>query len=364
MPSTVTSYTTFQKNTKALSADVNTNFSNHRGDLVPINSDTASASDNTHNLGAGDHRWLTNYLNKIDFETSTTTATLINQGVTTNTTGAFEWLIEGSTVGAMDASGFTGPYKASSITRSAFSTDLTLHALTFTGSTTWVPTTTVTHAFVQIQGAGGGGGGGGGADGAAGGGGGGGGCGGSYVTRVVPINGGSTYNIDIGTGGSGGGGGGTDADGSAGNTGTGSAFRLSGSTLCAARGGNPGQGGSKGSVGTGGAGGVVGSPNMVGGGAGANSAAAGSNGNNSDNFDGGAGGASAGSGGGGGGSGAGLADGVVGGAGGASSSAGAGGTTGTKGAGGSGAGGGGVSGFSGNSGGTGSNGQIVVMWTQ
>lgn len=64
MSNTVTTYYTFVAGTKARASNVNTNFSNHRGDLVPINSDTASASDNSHDLGTSDHRWRTAYLGR------------------------------------------------------------------------------------------------------------------------------------------------------------------------------------------------------------------------------------------------------------------------------------------------------------
>jgi len=57
MPNTITGYTTFTPGTKAKSAEVNENFSNHRGDLIPINTDTATASDDTHYLGTEEHRY-------------------------------------------------------------------------------------------------------------------------------------------------------------------------------------------------------------------------------------------------------------------------------------------------------------------
>lgn len=95
MPSTITTYYTFQPATKARASQVNTNFSNYRGDVLPINENTASASDNVHYLGGPDHYWAGAYFGQIDFRTSTTTATLILKGDTTNTTGAFLFQIEG-----------------------------------------------------------------------------------------------------------------------------------------------------------------------------------------------------------------------------------------------------------------------------
>lgn len=75
MPSTatITSFYTFTQNTKARASEVNTNFSVFRGHILPINTDTASASDLTYNLGATDHRWGTLYVNSIELATSTST---------------------------------------------------------------------------------------------------------------------------------------------------------------------------------------------------------------------------------------------------------------------------------------------------
>ena len=105
MPTTITSYTTFTAATKAKSSEVNTNFSNHRGTLLPINDDTATASDGTHDLGSDEHRWNDAYVNSIDFETSTNTASLTLQGQVGNTTGGLELLVEGVTAAAFGATG-------------------------------------------------------------------------------------------------------------------------------------------------------------------------------------------------------------------------------------------------------------------
>ena len=112
MPSTITTYSTFVAGTKAKSSEVNANFSNYRGDIVPINEATITASNNTHYLGATDHYWAGLYTGQIDFITSTTTATLVLKGDTTNTTGAFLFQIEGttrlkSTVDGIEMSGNT-----------------------------------------------------------------------------------------------------------------------------------------------------------------------------------------------------------------------------------------------------------------
>lgn len=65
MPNTITTFYTFSPNTKARSSEVNTNFNNYRGSLLPINTNTQTASNLTHDLGASDHFWKTTYTNDI-----------------------------------------------------------------------------------------------------------------------------------------------------------------------------------------------------------------------------------------------------------------------------------------------------------
>lgn len=92
MPSTITSFYTFSPNTKARSSQVNANFSNFRGDILPVNEDSASASDNTHYLGAPDHYWKGAYTNFVDMEGSTTTANTVFKSQTALTAGGAEIL--------------------------------------------------------------------------------------------------------------------------------------------------------------------------------------------------------------------------------------------------------------------------------
>ena len=64
MPDSITSYTTFIAGTKARSTLVNANFSNYRGSYLPINTDTATASDAEHDLGKTDHRFRDLHLSR------------------------------------------------------------------------------------------------------------------------------------------------------------------------------------------------------------------------------------------------------------------------------------------------------------
>lgn len=56
-PATITAIHTFVAGTKARAGQVNTNFSNLRGHMLPLSSDTQTASHQTHDLGAPDHHW-------------------------------------------------------------------------------------------------------------------------------------------------------------------------------------------------------------------------------------------------------------------------------------------------------------------
>jgi hypothetical protein len=105
MPSTISTYYTFQAGTKARASQVNTNFSNYRGDLLPINEATVTASDNVHNLGSADHYWKTGYLAEIDLRTSTSTASLVLKGDTSVTAGAYLFQIESTTYFKVDTQG-------------------------------------------------------------------------------------------------------------------------------------------------------------------------------------------------------------------------------------------------------------------
>jgi len=62
---TITAFTTFAANTTAKSSEVNANFGNFRGIMIPISTDTITSSDATHDLGAADHRWKDGYFSGV-----------------------------------------------------------------------------------------------------------------------------------------------------------------------------------------------------------------------------------------------------------------------------------------------------------
>jgi hypothetical protein len=348
MPSskTITAYNVFTAGTKAKSSEVNTNFSNYRGHSLPINTDTASASDLTHDLGGDTHRWNAAYVGSIDLETSTTTASLVLQGQTSNTTGAFEFLIEGTTAAVIGPNSIIGPSTTNVISK--------LQYAAFTASGTWTSPAGVTSAIVLMAGGGGGGGGGGGNTG-------GGGSGGGGVVpalTVINISESTGYSITVGTGGSGGAGGASGATGTIGGVGGNTFF----SSLLSAVGGAGGFGGQPNSGATTAAdtNGFTSARQPSHGGYGAPAFATGASGLLTNYASGGAGGAASGGGGGGGGGGAALNAGAAGGAG-AASGAGSSGSSGSQGSGGGG-GGGGSSGNAGGSGGNGGSGVVLVYW--
>ena len=104
MPDTITTYPTFAQNTPARASEMNDVLGNHRGNLLPINTDTASASNLTHNLGATDHRWLNGYIDKI-FLGQTTTSWSIQDATTS--VGNLNINLNGSNVVDISSSGIS-----------------------------------------------------------------------------------------------------------------------------------------------------------------------------------------------------------------------------------------------------------------
>jgi len=74
MPTTITAFNTFVASSLAASAEVNTNFSNLRGDMLPIDPSIAAAdSTSSYDLGSSDYRFVNSYVNSIDLKGATTT---------------------------------------------------------------------------------------------------------------------------------------------------------------------------------------------------------------------------------------------------------------------------------------------------
>jgi hypothetical protein len=156
MPSTITTFNTFVAGTKARASEVNTNFSNFRGDFVPINEATASASNNTHYLGAPDHYWAGLYTSQISLGYLTTTAIPVMSGDAAATGGAYDFKLGGVTKAYVGASGMTN----ASLENSART--IIVNELQYT-TVAYDWTVPLGHTQLPVEGYGGGGGGGGGA---------------------------------------------------------------------------------------------------------------------------------------------------------------------------------------------------------
>lgn len=72
MPQTITGFTTFVDDTKARASEVNENFSNFRGDLLPVDMTTAAAVDLAYDLGSTEYRWQSAYVSNIYLGQTTT----------------------------------------------------------------------------------------------------------------------------------------------------------------------------------------------------------------------------------------------------------------------------------------------------
>lgn len=252
MPSTITTYHSFSAGTKARASQVNTNFSNHRGDNLPIYETTAAASDMVHNLGAADHRWSGGFLGYVDFKANTTTGGVVLRGDLAVTAGALICQIASITVAKIGATGFDGAYmKPSSIPESAlaFTYHMSIASYAAAGNYSW---TVPAAGVVLVKAVGSGAGGAGGGTTASGvvqaGGGGGGGSGAGLIAYMLSVTAGEVLSITVGAPGA--------AGGLAGNGGAGNptiVYRGGSAILTLAGGGAP----TKGLNPTGGAGGGI-----------------------------------------------------------------------------------------------------------
>ena len=102
MPTSITAYTTFSFSGRASPVLMNQNFSNHRGDLLPIDETIPAASDNIHNLGSSDHAWVEAYLSRLNFSGVTT----VGLYITGDTAGTgLEFYIDNTLSAKFDSDG-------------------------------------------------------------------------------------------------------------------------------------------------------------------------------------------------------------------------------------------------------------------
>ena len=110
MPSsnTITAFYEFTAGTKARSSEVNSNFSVYRGNLLPVNTDTASSSDLTHNLGSDTHRWNDIYGGGINLAGATSTTDFRLVPSTSDTLGVVDLMFGTTTITTLNPDGFDG----------------------------------------------------------------------------------------------------------------------------------------------------------------------------------------------------------------------------------------------------------------
>jgi len=122
MPSsnTITAFYDFVAGTKARSSQVNNNFDVLRGHRLPMSTDTATASDSTHNLGSDGHRWLNGFIDSLNMSGATSTTDFKIVPSTANTLGSVDLMFGATTITTLTPGGFSGksirprPFTASS----------------------------------------------------------------------------------------------------------------------------------------------------------------------------------------------------------------------------------------------------------
>lgn len=143
MPSsaTITTFYTFTANTKARASEVNYNFSNFRGHMIPIDPNTQTSIDNTYDLGSSENRWANLYATSVRqtngyFVGATTTSDPLLRAQNL-TAGALEFLLGSSTIAVFTASGMSGTYLTDdTIQRSKLASDGYVFSANTSGSVT------------------------------------------------------------------------------------------------------------------------------------------------------------------------------------------------------------------------------------
>ena len=73
MPDTISSYHTFVPNTPVRAHQINTNFSNYRGTILPVDPTVAGAITNSYDLGNSSYFWDVSYFHTLHLKANTTT---------------------------------------------------------------------------------------------------------------------------------------------------------------------------------------------------------------------------------------------------------------------------------------------------
>lgn len=134
MPSlaTITAFYTFQQNTAARASQVNNNFEVFRGHLVSVDPNTAASSTTkTYDIGASDKRWRYGYFQYLDFDRSTSTASVQMYADPNTNTGELVFALNGSEAARISANGIN----AVSVNRLTSTSIISWSALTNTSTT-------------------------------------------------------------------------------------------------------------------------------------------------------------------------------------------------------------------------------------
>lgn len=109
MADTITAFYSFVAGTPAQSTQVNSNFSVFRGDFIPVNTDTQTGSDLTHDIGQATHRWKDGYFDRLIFAGDTITGndigTTSTGGMVHNSPVAHRFNVAGTVTGEIPAVG-------------------------------------------------------------------------------------------------------------------------------------------------------------------------------------------------------------------------------------------------------------------
>ncbi len=144
---TITSFFTFEADTKARAAHVNNNFDVFRGHFIPVHPDTITSSDITHDLGSDEHRWRTGFVQKVDFDRNTSTSSATIEADANTTASEMVFKINGTEASRITSRGImraaTGfdPTAASGIGGFARSATITNGSFTSTGDTIFAGST-------------------------------------------------------------------------------------------------------------------------------------------------------------------------------------------------------------------------------
>lgn len=152
MPSTatITSMYTFVANTRAKAAEVNSNFSNYRGHIIPIEPLTQTSAHLTYDLGSTDHAWRVGYVQTLHLIGATSTAAVQIKGLSAVTAGGAEILVGGATIGSILT---TGIQREALVNANAYMTTTALTTGLFdSSSTTYVTVTNMSLAFTIKKG--------------------------------------------------------------------------------------------------------------------------------------------------------------------------------------------------------------------